>query len=751
MASKLTLGLVLGATLASGFTGVFKTAKSRTQELDETIKRLGKSTAVSGGLAGAQREVDSYKAAIREALSSGNRERAGALSQALKGQAKSWADARREAREYGLSLTGVGRQHKTLTTLMDQTRQARTRAAGHEQMSTVRKEKGSEIMGTVGMVAGAALPVKQAMDFQHVLRDIGNIADLSDAQIARLGGSVRDIARQTNQTTDEVLTGFKVMLAKGMDPTQAQAAMSVIGKTATAAQASIEDIANASFSLMDNLKVAQADLPAVMDILAQAGKEGSFELKDMAKHFPALTAYMKGLGMEGKEGAASLASALQVAMKGAANPEEAATNLKNFLAKATSPDTVKKFKDKFGVNLEQSLKTAMAKGLNPLEYLVGLINEKTGGDTFKMGELFGDMQVKQFLMPMIQNMQDYRRIKDKSLGATGVVDKDFENMRRTATESLKALRISAGNLGIVLGATVLPPLTSLLNTMAVGAGWVAGLAQQFPGLTSLLFGAAAGFVTLRLVTLGGGFALTFLKDGLLAASAVINFFRPSVLAANISLAWHRALAIGAAVGSRMLAGTVWVATGAMKLLNLVMANNPVGWLVKGLMALGGVFTWLYSSCQPFREFIDGLWEKISNIAGKLGWNKLKQIMGIGADEAPAAGEDGAAQGMPKPGVVAASMPEPGASLSPDMDAQVAQAEKELAGAMSHSAPGMSATSGVPGLSGGSGPVSVTVNLSITGMQSVEKGITDAIDKLKRELPSILEAAMHDQQRVNYAG
>ena len=90
-------------------------------------------------------------------------------------------------------------------------------------------------------------------------------------------------------------------------------------------------------------------------VLLTAGKAGQFELNDMARFFPLLTAQAKGLGLVGQEAVSSLAAMLQIARTGAGTSSEAANNLANFLQKITSEETVKNFK-KAGIDIEQVLR-----------------------------------------------------------------------------------------------------------------------------------------------------------------------------------------------------------------------------------------------------------------------------------------------------------------------------------------------------------------------------------------------------------
>ena len=93
----------------------------------------------------------------------------------------------------------------------------------------------------------------------------------------------------------------------------------------------------------------------------------------------------------------SLGAALQVAMKGAGEASEAANNLENFIQKVTSPLAVKNFEEVFGVNLKQVLIDSAEQGLDPILEVVEIMKEASGGDMFRISEVFQDKQVLNFL------------------------------------------------------------------------------------------------------------------------------------------------------------------------------------------------------------------------------------------------------------------------------------------------------------------------------------------------------------------
>ena len=263
--------------------------------------------------------------------------------------------------------------------------------------------------GGLAYKLGIPQAIPEAFALEHQLRELGNVGQLSTEQLKEMDERLGSISRHTNQFRSEI-----------------------ISKTA--------------FAVTDNLKVNVDDLGKTMDILAQAGKEGRFELKDMSAAFPSLTAGASMLGMRGVPAVAQLGAALQVAMKGAGSAAEAATNFESFLQAITSPMAVNRFKELYGVDLPQFLNRVIAENKDPIEEMVMLINHLTGGDVFKVSEIFRNKTDLNFLKPMMQNLDEYRRIKASALGADGIMDEDFNHMMETTNEQFKLLKINMKEL-----------------------------------------------------------------------------------------------------------------------------------------------------------------------------------------------------------------------------------------------------------------------------------------------------------------
>ena len=67
---------------------------------------------------------------------------------------------------------------------------------------------------------------------------------------------------------------------------------------------------------------------------------------------------------------------------------------------------VNRFKELYGVNLPAFLNQVISENKDPIEEMVVLINRLTGGDVFKVSEIFRNKTDLNFLKPMMQNLDE---------------------------------------------------------------------------------------------------------------------------------------------------------------------------------------------------------------------------------------------------------------------------------------------------------------------------------------------------------
>jgi TP901 family phage tail tape measure protein len=486
----------------------------------------------------------------------------------------------------------------------------------------------------VGQAIGSLMIIRNAItmagDLQHRLAATGITADLTAAQVTELRNRLRllSVPDATNQSVDELERGFNKLVSAGMDSGKAQDALYGIGRTATATQASIEDLSDTSYVLIETLGVAPDALTAELDRLAYAGGRGAFELKDMAKYFPMLGAGAKALKLQGSEAVGTLGAALQIAKRGAADPGEAANNMANFMRALSSPETLKNARQA-GINIKGIIRKAWAEGRNPLEDVLEAVKAKTKGDPFKIGQIFRDAQVQNFLKPVLADLDELKALKnDIMTKSTGTVDRQYVIMMDQFNEKTKAFDSSLTKLGDSLGRSFLAPLGAVVSILTPFIGFLADAADASP------------VFTFTLVTLGA--ALTVLPPAIMLVGAALRVMG------------------GAMMANPIMAGIALIGLGA-------------AYLIDHWDAVADFFKGIWEPVRPYWEkwfgWIGAAWDKMSPIFETVG-----KWFGIG-EEAPAAAA-AAQKSAPRMGDALQGSPTASAGQkSPRMGAGINAAEK----------------------------------------------------------------------------
>lgn len=557
-----------------------------------------------------------------------------------------------EARRLQREMRDVGRDMRTatgnVTQLIERERQLEQALAGvnrqidrQKRLATIdadtaaMKRRGQDIQsqGRDNMVGGAAiatplvLAVKAAADFSSGMVDIQQKAELTDRATDRLATRILTLAREARKLPEEMRGGLDALLAKGMDVDPATAMLGPIGKVSTAYKVDVPDAANAGYASLNNLKIAAQDTGRVFDIMAQAGNDGSFEIRDMARHFPSLTAQMQALGDNGVPAVADLSAALQVAMNTAGNSDEAANNIQNLLGKINAPGTIAAFKKNFGVDLPAAMKRLTDQSYSSLEAIALITQKATKGDMKRLGFAFEDQQARSGILALIQNLDQYREIRERATRASGIVDRQFDQrVARDATVQWRAFMGTASTLAITLGTTLLPVATQVLANVQKVAGAVSDWAQRNPELAATLVQGAAALIALKI----GVGALQFAFGGLLGPlGSVIGFFRKVEGVSKFTKTLDtlkNAAKIGGPIIVRsfslMRTAAMFLARGVMQAGLMMMANPIVLAITLIVAAIAGAGYLIYTHWDTIKgAFNAGVtWIK-SALAGVPAWLK----------------------------------------------------------------------------------------------------------------------------------
>lgn len=613
MANNILVGLTIGARLASNFRGA----------MGETMSALG----------GLKRSGTTLRV---------EHERMGkALARSIAEPIPHIRELRAQYDQLGNSLVRLEARNKALATSMRASEALRSQRANlrGEMMDTA-------VTGTV-VAAPILASISIATGFQEKMRDTRITGGMSAGEEASLSKVVRSSAKQFNQTQDEVATGIGVLVAGGISNAKELAAYApMMAKSATATKSSMDDVGATAIAMSKNLMIGAKDFESSFTMLAYAGKKGQFEVRDMAKWLPSLSPQFAALGITGKRAVAEIGASLQVARMGAGSNDEAANNFRNFLAKITSPDTLKDFA-KAGIDLKGSMQNLVSQGMTPMQAMLKLIQDYMGKqgpgaaaalkqtlaikddqerqaamqrltEAYKLGELFQDQQAMAFIRPAIEHQQDLQNIQKGAMGAgdSGLLDADLKLRMETSAEQGKRFKVAMSEIALTLGNTLLPAVNSLVEGVVPMLERFESFASKNPGLIKGVLGVAGALIGGKLAMLGLRYGLNLLispfaaarqaKDRFMAGWSVFQSMRAAGQFAPLATGLRR---ITGLLSGRLLSGLRLAGQGVLWL-GRAMLMNPIGLLVTAI-AIGAYL--IYRN-----------WDKIKGVL-MAGWRWMKVL------------------------------------------------------------------------------------------------------------------------------
>ncbi|EFA2469675.1 phage tail tape measure protein [Escherichia coli] len=245
-----------------------------------------------------------------------------------------------------------------------------------------------------GIAAGAAImaqPVKKQMSYERQLAMMANTA-FSDgglegrkAGLEQMKSSIRNAVTYGGGTKEGAAETLDALLKDGgISFDTASKWLPELMKYATASGASATDLANVMLKGKKTFGFRDEDISTVLNMAIAAGKEGSFELSDMARWLSSQLGSASAAGMKGKDDFVKILALNEAAAITAGSSDEAGNNVFNLLAKLTSHDieTAAKSIDYNGKGIDFSgtLVQAREHGLDPIDALSSLIDKIVASD-----------------------------------------------------------------------------------------------------------------------------------------------------------------------------------------------------------------------------------------------------------------------------------------------------------------------------------------------------------------------------------
>ena len=532
----------LQATLGSGFNSSFNSAMNASKQLQGNLSKIN---ALSGKIEGFQKQSAALEAnkdklaklteehdrlqremsqteqpseALRQKMERNARqiEQTTAKIQEQEARLGQLGD---ELRDAGVDTDNLTAENERLAESYEQVRRNQERLAkigqAQQKNSEAISKTKTQLAGTIGTIAalGTAIyagPVQKSIEFQTAMAKVGTIADTNVVPLSQmqkeiinlsnaLGVNASTVAEDVynaisagQKTSDAVSFVEKAtMLAKGgfAETGQALDVLTTILNAYGMESSKTEEISNMLITTQNRGKVTVAELSSVMGKVIPTANANNVALEQLCAGYSIMTA--RGLAA-------------------AATPTSYMNSMLNELGKS-------------GTSADKALRQAAGKGFSELmaegKSLADVLNILQGeadksGKT--LADMFGSAEAgKAALTLMANGVEGFNDEVSAMVDSTGAAQSAYEKMMNTTEEKIKKAKTALSNLGIVLGDTFLPYVTTAAEKLADLVTKFSAWAQENPKLLSTIVKVAAALLGLKAGGQAGKLAFLEIKGGIL--------------------------------------------------------------------------------------------------------------------------------------------------------------------------------------------------------------------------------------------
>lgn len=504
----------------------------------------------------------------------------------------------------------------------------------------LRKQLESSGLGKISMgdIAGGgafAMPfiagAKAAIAFESKMADVKKVMDFDKGQEAQQFAAMNKDVLALSRQLPMAAEGIASIYAAGGQSGIARGELKAFATDAIKMGVAFDQTADESGKMMatwrTSFKMGQGQVVDLADKINYLGNTGPATTKQISGIVTKIGPLGEVAGM-----ASGQIAAMGATLAGVGVAEDvAATGMKNFMLALTAG----------GAATKAQSETLQALRMDAKQVAVGMQKDSEGTITkvlqaiskvdkskqaAVLSQLFGKESIGA-IAPMLTNLEllqgNFKKVADAQ-AYSGSMDKEYASRAATTENNLQLLKNRTVELGIAIGAALLPAVNDGVGAFGPLITQVADMASANPWLIKGLLGAAAGFVGLRLAVMGGVVAMKLL-------SAVTSMSPVGLLVRGIALGAGLLIANWSTVGP-FFEG-FW---------NFVQPLFEVGWIV-----LKEIFAWsplalVVRNWEPIVAWFSKMWERIKPYVGWIGdaanWvrgNAVDVVNGYNANQASA--------------------------------------------------------------------------------------------------------------------
>ena len=723
MAQNFGVGFIIGATVAASVNSAFTTVSNK---IKQTQIQMGKTRQEMSTLNKAITLQNQRSSLVDQYRASGGTD--AKLHAELQRVSANYVKARQEALKYGASVAEWETQHRKAAATLETLNSKKELLSSMQSEQNKRSMLRQNIVGDVASVMAVAAPVRSAISFESAMADAAKTIDgMRDETGAltpvyyEMEAAVKSLGRELPLTHDQIASLFAAGGQQGMTAiSDLREFATMAAQMAVAFGMSNDEAADAIGGYRTALGLSFEDTRSMLDLMNQYANTSSASEKGIADIVRRIGSLGQIAGVSAKPMTA-LAATLD-SMKIA--PEVAATGIKNMLLSLTAGSAATKSQReafaKLGIDVVKLSRQMQKDGPAAVISVLEAVKQLPEAEQLSiMSQIFGKESIGA-IAPLLKNLQLVRQnleIAGDESQYAGAMQQEFANRSKTTANNLVIMKNRLAEMGITLGSVVLPALNAGLDTLGPYISAIADFAGKHQTLTTVIVGAAAGFMLLGPVVRAGALAYSLFRSVLLGGRAAI--------AAVTTAQWG---------------------------LNAAFSANPIGIAVTAVAALVAGLIYLYQTCEPVRAAFDAVFGYIGNIISSV-WQKIKGFgdtlkslgkwAGFGGDDEEEAETVNPEAVVPPPKTVVPPLPpvpqgSPFALPAPYGSGTASPSSSQAGQPVSQGQ--------LPGT-----PVTANFSFQMNGIpdRDFAERVVQAIQERRSEFEQLLDRIVRDQQRAAY--
>ena len=531
MSKTLTVGLVIGASLASSVGSSINSVGDKLSQLQKKSEDLKVGAALGRSFVDLRAETLKVR---QEYEKTGYKSKE--LEERLQQLQRATRQAGDEAKKYGIDLGGAAEQTKYLETMSAQAEGRIGRIQARQERASERSQMRSQLTGTIAVGAAMfAYPIKTAVGFQQAIAEVGAITRASAEDMKMLEENAREMGRTTQFTAFQAAGAQKYLGMAGFNTNQIITAMPGMMNLAAAGAMDLASAADIASNILTGFNMKQEEMGRVADILTLAANSSNTSVQQMGYAFKYVAPIANELGFSIEQSAAVISKLSDAGIQG----EMAGTTMRGMLTSLVDPsEDAAELLDFLGVktmNAAGELR-ALPDILRDMDTAMTKRNWGSGQKARVNQTIFGARAgTGASAIRDVVLSGDIDALTEKYNNAEGASAEAARRMNDTARGALLRLGSAAESVAITIGNVFLPPLADMANELAAVTTKISDFAEKNPKLIKLLVGAAAGFVGMKAASLVGRIGISHLMDGFSYLNGGLQMIRPSTIQATLGL------------------------------------------------------------------------------------------------------------------------------------------------------------------------------------------------------------------------